>query len=43
MQEDGEKKAQWKSNSLFEHDKSVMGHKTLIPSPILRFSYSLLL
>ncbi|CAH2048405.1 unnamed protein product [Thlaspi arvense] len=22
-QEDGEKRAQWKSNSLFEHDKSV--------------------
>lgn len=26
MQEDGEKKAQWKSNSLFQHDKTVMFH-----------------
>lgn len=33
MQEDGEKRAQWKSNSLFEHDKSVLCHKTSIPSP----------
>lgn len=33
MQEDGEKRAQWKSNSLFEHDKSVLCHKTWIPSP----------